>query len=492
VKGYRNVIASPDIKSGRSNLLKQACCLFLTFCLLIIGFLSPCCAETVKEPSAAGTFYPADKKSLQNSVDGFLSKAEKIPSTGKLLALILPHAGYEFSGQVAAYGYKQIKGSDIRKVILIGPSHHAGFRGASVYTKGSFRTPLGDVKINEKIAQDLVNETADVKFYPEAYEKEHSLEVQLPFLQTVLKDFTIVPILIGSPSRQTFEHLISKLTEILDDKTLLIASTDLSHYHDYPTAKEMDNKIVSAVERLSMTDIIELLGTGKAELCGGFSVIVVTEVARRSGANLGVIFKYANSGDVTNDKEKVVGYASIGLYKSPYTEEEKRELLTMARNAITEHVTHGKVPEVEIKNPKFRANGAVFVTIKEIGHLRGCIGHIQAIMPLYQSIIKNAVAACSSDPRFPPMKKEELKDMDIEISILSPFMPLKDVKDIQVGKHGLYIMKGMQSGLLLPHVATEFGWDRDSFLEHVCMKAGLQRNAWKDADLYTFTAEILR
>jgi hypothetical protein len=464
--------------------------LFAFLCLLLIAAPPGCQAET-KNPAVAGTFYPADKDSLKTSVNSFLSKAEKVTTDGKLLALISPHAGYVYSGQIAAYGYKQIQGSDIKKVILIGPSHHSGFKGASVYAKGSFRTPLGEVKINERLAQNLLNESIDIKFYPEAFEKEHSLEVQLPFLQTVLKDFTIVPILIGSPSKQTFEHLISKLTEILDENTLLVASTDLSHYHDYSTAKEMDNKVIAAIQRLSASDTLELLSTSTSELCGGFPVIIVMEAARRSGANLGVVFKYANSGDVTGDKERVVGYASIGLYKSPFTEQEKKELLALARNAITGYVTNGKVPEVEIRNPKYKTDGAVFVTIKEKGSLRGCIGHIQAVMPLYQSIIKNAVAACSSDPRFPPMKKEELKDMDIEISILSPFVPLKDVKDIQVGKHGLYIMKGMQSGLLLPQVATEFGWSRDEFLEHLCMKAGLSKDAWKDAQLFTFTAEIL-
>ena len=159
-----------------------------------------------------------------------------------------------------------------------------------------------------------------------------------------------------------------------------------------------------------------------------FPVIIAMEVARRAGANMGVLFKYANSGDVTNDKDKVVGYASIGLYKSPFTEDEKKELLAIARNAITGYVTNGKVPEVEMKNPKFKADGAVFVTIKMNGSLRGCIGHIQPIMPLYQSVIKNAIAACSSDPRFPPMKKDELKDIDIEISILSPLESTKRCK----------------------------------------------------------------
>jgi AmmeMemoRadiSam system protein B/AmmeMemoRadiSam system protein A len=466
--------------------------LLILLCLLFVAVPLGCKAENVKEPAVAGTFYPADKDSLKKSVEGFLSKAEKNPDHGKLIVIISPHAGYIYSGQVAAYGYKQIQGSDIRKVILIGPSHHRAFKGASVYTRGSFRTPLGDVKINERLAGSLLNESADVRFSPEAYEGEHSLEVQLPFLQTVLKNFTVVPVLIGSPSGQTLKHLISGLAELVDEKTLLVASTDLSHYHDYPTAKEMDGKIISAVERLSLGDTIELLGSGKSEMCGGVPVIIAMEVARRSGANLGVVFKQANSGDVTGEKDKVVGYASIGLYKSPYTDGEKKELLTIARKAITEYVTNGKNPEIEIKNPKFKTDGAVFVTIKENGSLRGCIGHIQAIMPLYQSIIRNAVAACSSDPRFPPMKKEELKDMEIEISILSPFMPLEDVKDIQVGKHGLYIIKDNQTGILLPQVATEFGWNRDEFLEHVCMKAGLSKDAWKDAELYTFTAEVVR
>lgn len=461
-------------------------------CFLFIAVPLGCKAENVKEPAVAGTFYPADKDSLKKSVDGFLSKAENSPNHAKLIAIISPHAGYIYSGQVAAYGYKQIQGSDIKNVILIGPSHHSAFKGASVYTRGSFRTPLGDVKINERLAEDLLNESADIRFSPEAYEGEHSLEVQLPFLQTVLKDFTIVPVLIGSPSGRTFKHLILKLTEMLDEKTLIVASTDLSHYHDYPTAKEMDSKIISAVERLSTKDAIELLRSGKSEMCGEVPVIIAMEVARRCGANLGVVFKQANSGDVTGEKDKVVGYASIGLYKSPYTDGDKKELLALARNAVTGYVTNGKNPEIEIKKPKFKTDGAVFVTIKEKGSLRGCIGHIQAIMPLYQSIINNAVAACSSDPRFPPMKKEELKDMEIEISILSPFMPLKEVKDIQVGKHGLYIIKDNQTGLLLPQVATEFGWDRNEFLEHLCMKAGLPKDAWKNAELYTFTAEILK
>ena len=450
------------------------------------------CTEQVKEPAVAGTFYPSDKKELKESVETFLSKPKKVQRDGRLIAVISPHAGYRYSGQVAAYVYEEIKESNIKKVILIGPSHHAGFKGASVYTKGKFKTPLGDVEINEKLAASLLSENADVKFYPEAYEKEHSIEVQLPFLQTVLKDFTIIPILIGSPTKQTFDHLIARLSDICDEKTLIVASTDLSHYHDYRKAIEMDSKIISAVERLSAIDAGQLLKNGESEMCGAFPVIIAMEVAKRLGATHGVLFNYANSGDVTEEKDKVVGYASIGLFKSPYTQGEKKELLSMARKAIAEHVTSGKTPDVETSNPKFKSDGAVFVTIKKNGSLRGCIGNVQAVMPLYQSVIKNAIAASSSDPRFPPMTKEELKDIDVEVSILSPLNQLRDVTDIQVGKHGLVIRKGMQSGLLLPQVAAELGWDRETFLEQICAKAGLTKGSWKDAELYTFTAEIIK
>jgi len=460
--------------------------------LLMSVLLMLACKAAGKEPSVAGSFYPAEKEALKASVEGFLSKAEKVQTTGRLLAIISPHAGYVYSGQVAAFGYKQIQGSSIKRVILIGPSHHAAFKGASVYTKGSFRTPLGDVKINEKLAADLLDEKADVAFYPEAYKKEHSLEVQLPFLQTVLKDFTIVPILVGSPTAKTFRHLVSKISAMLDDNTIIVASSDLSHYHDYTRAKEMDSKIVSAVERLSLADADGLLKSGEAELCGVYPVFIAIEAARQSGATRGVVFRYANSGDATDDKSRVVGYASIGLFRDAFTEADKRELLSLARNAISEHVISGNVTEKEAANPKFRADGAAFVTIKKNSALRGCIGHVQAIMPIYQSVIKNAVAASSGDPRFPPMTKEELKDIEVEISILSPLTPVKNVGDIQVGRHGLVIRKGYTSGLLLPQVASEYGWDRETFLRQLCRKAGLPDDSWKDAELYSFTAEVIR
>lgn len=464
---------------------------FLPFFTPILVFLLSCNVAG-KEPSVAGSFYPADQRELREAVENFLSNTKKTENQGRLVALISPHAGYEYSGQVAAYAYRQIVDRNVERIILIAQSHYSGFRGASVYTEGYFRTPLGKVKINEKLAKGLVDEKAGLKFSPEAFEKEHSIEVQLPFLQTVLKDFTIVPVLIGAPTKQTFEHLVSELTEMVDEKTLIIASTDLSHYHDYHTAIMMDTGIISAVERISVMNAVELFQGGKSEMCGAVPVVITMEVAKRIGANLGILFNYANSGDVTGQKEKVVGYASIGLFKSPYTDEEKKELLSVAKKAITEHVTGRNTPEMEMINPKLKTDSAVFVTIKKNNSLRGCIGHTQATMPLYKSVIKNAIAASSSDPRFPAITKEELNEIEIEISVLSPLNQVKNTNDITVGKHGLVIKKGVYSGLLLPQVATEQGWDRQTFLEHLCDKAGLQRNAWKDAELYSFTAQIIK
>lgn len=450
------------------------------------------CAENIKEPSVAGIFYPSGREELTETVENYLSNAKKGKSEGQIIAIISPHAGYRYSGQVAAYGYNEIRGSGIRNVVLIGPSHHAGFRGASVYMKGKFRTPLGDVEINEKLAKELLNETADVRFYPGAFEKEHSLEVQLPFLQSALKEFKIVPVLVGSPTKDTLEHLITKLAEMIDEKTLVIASTDLSHYHEYSKAVEMDGRITSAVERLSLSDAGQLLRTGESELCGMYPVIITMEAARKAGANLGRLFNYANSGDTAGGKDRVVGYASIGLFKNPYTPEEKKELLILARDTVREYVINRKVPDKGNVNPKFRTDEAVFITVRKNGSLRGCIGNTRPVMSLYQAVIKNAVAACSGDPRFPPLTKEELMDIDVEVSILSPLNPVKNVEEIQAGKHGLVIRKGMQSGLLLPQVAAEFGWDRETFLEQLCVKAGLPKGSWKEAELYTFTAEILK
>jgi|Deesub1362A_J573_1020465.scaffolds.fasta_scaffold03499_5 hypothetical protein len=472
------------------SLYNPACVIFLCVLLIII---SHGCSGPVKEPAVAGSFYPADRDALAETVDGFVSRAKGRDVNGRLIALVTPHAGYRYSGGVAGYVYRELRGRDIRTVVLIGPSHYSTFKGASVYKEGRMRTPLGMVRINSRIAKRLINEDADITFYPDAFEKEHSLEVQLPFLQRVLEDFQIVPILIGTPTMKSFKALTETLTEILreDEHAILIASTDLSHYHDYETAVRMDHKAIDAVERMSIEDLEQYIRQGEAEMCGAYPVLYMMSVARKLGATNGVLFKYANSGDVTGDRGRVVGYAAIGIYRMPLTQAQKMRLLEIARETIVSYVKERRVPQFEIHDRRLMANGATFVTINRHGRLRGCIGNITPYMPLYKSVIRNAIHACSHDPRFPPMSRDELEGIEVEVSILSPLRPLKDKDEIRIGRDGLYIVKGRKSGLLLPQVAVEFGWDRETFLRQVSLKAGLPEDAWKEARLYTFTAEVI-
>lgn len=460
---------------------------------LILIILSACRAE-VKAPSVAGSFYPAEPSVLKEMVDGFINNAESSDMDGELIGLIAPHAGYQFSGSVAGYAYKNIP-QDIKTVILIGPSHYYPLKGASVYKKGYFRTPLGDVRINERIASLLINEEFNVRFEPLAFEKEHSLEVQIPFLQRRIKNFTIVPVLVGSPDEGSLRHLISRLTEILKDNknTILIASSDLSHYHPYEEAVKIDRAFLSEVEKLSVEGLQNCLSMSQCEACGAWPVLITMAVARNLGATGAVIYKYANSGDTYGDRGRVVGYAAIGFYRTGLSETHKRTLLEIAKKTINSYIRYKRIPEFHITDKRLLAMGATFVTIKDRhGNLRGCIGNIYPNMPLYESVIRNAISASTGDPRFPPVRPEELDGIEIEISVLSPLEPVKDPEDIKIGRDGLFIVKGPYSGLLLPQVPVEFGWDRRTFLKELCHKAGLPEDAWKDAELYRFTAEIIR
>lgn len=449
--------------------------------------------QPVKEPAVAGAFYPADRAALDRVVGTYLSTAGAPEPAGKLIALIAPHAGYQYSGQVAAYAYRHISEREVDTVILIGSAHYANLKGASVYSEGSLRTPLGPVRVNRKIARALLSEKADVTFDRGAYAREHSLEVQLPFLQKTVKKLTIVPVLIGLPTREMYAHLEGKLAAALREnkRAIIVASTDLSHYHDAETAVSMDKRSTDAVLRMSIEDLQGCLASGQSEMCGGSPVLLTMAVARKLGATNGVLYRYGHSGDVTGDTGNVVGYAAMGLYASALTGRQQQELLALAKRTITEYVKQGTAPAAVPVEPRLQANGATFVTINKHGMLRGCIGNIEPDMPLYRSVIQNAVSAASRDPRFPPMRADELKDMELEVSVLSPLVELRNAGDILIGTHGLLLVHKAGSGLLLPQVPVQFGWDVPTFLKQLSYKAGLPGDAWKEGTLYSFTAEVI-
>ncbi len=446
----------------------------------------------IKQPAVAGSFYPADKALLTKTVDSLLAGVNDKRGEGRLVALIAPHAGYRYSGGIAAYTYDHLKERDIKTVILIGPSHREPFRGVSVYTGEGMMTPLGVMKVDTKLAASLINKESEVNYIPKAFSKEHSLEVQLPFLQRINKDIKVVPILIGTPTRGSFQYLTKRLTEILsrDESIIMIASTDFSHYHDYNTAVSMDLKTIDAIERISISDAERLLTSGQGEMCGGYPVLYTMQVARNLGATNAVLYKYANSGDVTDNKDRVVGYAAMGFYKTFLSEKEKKTLLELAEATVSSYVSQGRRPPAVTDIKRLKSSGATFVTVRKHGRLRGCIGNIMPTMPLYDSVISNAVSAVSKDRRFKPVTKDELDELEVEVTVLSPLELVKDVNAIEIGKHGLRIVKDGRSGILLPQVPLEFGWDRLTFLKQVSKKAGLPPEAWKDAELYWFTAEV--
>lgn len=278
-------------------------------------------AENIREPVVNGYFYPAGRDSLLKMIDKMIINADsKLREDKELFGLISPHAGYVYSGPCAAYGYKLLKNLKFDTIVIMGPSHTTYLNGTSVWQKGSFKTPLGIVKIDEEITQFLINSNETIIYYPAAHIEEHSIEVQIPFLQYVLKDeFKIVPLVIGNQSLEYSNNLadsiVAMLNEFKNKKILLIASSDLSHYHSDSVAKRMDNLVVERIKGFDIEGLEELLETGKGEACGAGPILTLLSSAKKIGANLIDILNLTNSGEVSGDKSRVVGYLSAAIYK---------------------------------------------------------------------------------------------------------------------------------------------------------------------------------
>lgn len=465
--------------------------------LVLIGSCLKLGSKEVRKPAVAGMFYPGEKNQLQKMVSSYLKKADVSPVGEEVFALISPHAGFIYSGPVAAYGYRLLQQSPAETVILIGPSHRVHLPGIAVYPTGAFATPLGQVEIDEELAQKIIKSSPYIQADTSPHQPEHSLEVQLPFLQEVLKNFKIVPILINDVGKsETLAEAIIK--NIGDKKVVLIASTDLSHYLPYKEARALDLEAISWLEEFSLSALSKTEG----RLCGLAATISVLHAAQKLNYYQTQLLKYANSGDTAGDKKQVVGYCSLAIYKNQrkkkesvkgwLNQQEQETLLKIARQSIEEFFKgNKKFSPGQVKGALQEKRG-VFVTLTKAGNLRGCIGYLKGYKPLAEAVAEMALSAAFRDSRFPPLKEEELGEIEIEISVLTPFQKIKKIEEIKVGQHGLYIKKGFQSGLLLPQVATKYGWDREKFLEQVCLKAGLSPESWqeKDAELYIFSAQI--
>jgi AmmeMemoRadiSam system protein B/AmmeMemoRadiSam system protein A len=424
---------------------------------------------------------------------------------GKPIAILVPHAGYVYSGPVAAYGFRQLEGKPYDVAVIIAADHQQPLSSPlSVWAEGGFETPLGVVPVDVELAEALIAADPRIKFEPASHEGEHAIEIELPFLQRVCPGCRIVPVLMGTDNKEVVQALADTLlTTLPGRRAIVIASSDLSHYPAYNDARAVDGATLAAIETSNPARVRQTtdgsMNAGFSNLftcaCGEGPILVAMRVAQGLGANTVTVLRYANSGDVPfGDRERVVGYGAVMFwrYDPPnLTRTRREELLRLARTTIAAYLTTGGVPEYKTDDPVLVRRSGAFVTLRKDNELRGCIGHLFADGPLYQRVQETAVAAASSDPRFPALTAKELDEVNIEVSVLSPLRRVTDPQQIHIGTHGLVISQAGQQGVLLPQVALEEGWDRGEFLENLCLKAGLAHNCWtNNATLYAFTAVV--
>jgi len=469
----------------------------ITIILLII--IATLLLSQTRKPAVSGTWYPSNKKELNKMLADFFQnvRLEKEQDNIQPFGIVSPHAGFIYSGQVAAYGYSILKDKNFDTIILLGPSHHYLENVISIYNGDYYQTPLGSVPIDKDLASLMIKKDKKIVFSEAIHEPEHSLESQVPFLQYQMEDFKIVPILTSTRDFKLLDKMVNILIEIIENskkKILLINSTDMSHFHDYEKACQIDRGTIELILEKKWDVLKKNILANRCELCGYYSFYIFQKVMSHFQNGDGVLLKYANSGDAIGDtnSNRVVGYCSIVFQEKgeeimenfTLIKDEEKYLLNLARTSIEYYLENSKQyipskPDVEVMNREL----AVFVTLNKDHNLRGCIGQLVASEPLYLAVTNMANSAAFNDYRFGPVSKNELEDINIEISILTPPERIYDIEKIRMGIDGVWIKKGFSSGVFLPQVATETGWDRKTFLENLCShKAGLPKDAYLDKD----------
>ena len=479
----------------------------------------------VREPAVAGGFYPADPERLRAMVDGLLDKAPRPASPPA--AVIAPHAGSVFSGAVAAEAFAGWRGVKARRVIVLGPSHHVGFSGAALPASGvtAFATPLGNLPL-DGAAIERLRKMPGFDGPPDAHGPEHSIEVELPFLQRTVGNVPIVPILVGPRTDpQTVRGLARALAPLLGEGTLVVASSDFTHhgaaYGWTPFPREgLGERLLAlgratagraaAIDPLGFREQVEVSGD---TVCGRHPIGVLLELLAHAFDGTGRLLDVTTSGHVSGNWSQCVTYAAVafdGAWRrwrdDPAPPElgtlsagERRALLRLARATLETHTAHG--PELANWFAHHRVEGnlaaiaGAFVTLNHRGRpaaeaLRACMGSIVGVRPLAEQVIESAVMA-AHDPRFPELEAAELPKLVVEISVLSPLKRVPGPEAIRLGTHGVVLRKDGHGAVYLPQVATETGWDLETFLSHLSVKAGLPPDAWRHgARFEVFTAQV--
>ncbi|MCK9229923.1 MAG: AmmeMemoRadiSam system protein B [Syntrophales bacterium] len=464
--------------------------------------------DHIRKALLAGSWYPASSRELQRRIEEYAGSVSMPALSEKddLLAVITPHAGLSYSGRVAAAAWTFAARAAPDAIILIGISHRQPFRGATVYGGAGYESPLGVLPVDRELA-GLLLDRGDVDLISRGFDErnpENSIELQVPFIQILLPGLSFVPVTVGSQDPRVCDAVASAIIASVkreNRKVLVAASSDFSHFHRYDGAVKMDLATLDFIKKMDAPGLHDAIERGASEACGYGPIRIAMTVAEAWGCNSVQVLQYENSGDVTGDRSGVVGYAAVALMKSAeqelknreLSEDEENELINIARESIGHALAGRKFSANQAMGERLREPRGAFVTLKQRGTLRGCIGYIHPVKPLCKTVADAARAAAFDDPRFASLTPEEFENMDIEISVLEPLRKISTIDEIEPGRHGLYITRGSRSGLLLPQVARDHRWDTITFLEETCIKAGLPPDSWRDSDteIYLFCARVI-
>ena len=472
--------------------------------------------KVVLRSTLAGNWYPADACALNRQIGGFFEKAEVEP-INNVIALILPHAGYQYSGQTAAFGLKSTN-RQYKRMIVIGPSHYVPMEDVlSVPRVTHYETPLGQIPLDVEFINKLL-EHPIFQNIPQANEKEHSTQIQVPLLQYAQKDFKLVPIVAGDCSEETITKAGDILKSLIDNDTLVVASSDFTHFgpnygyipfrENIPEQlKQLDMGAFEYIKALDFKGFLEYRSRTGTTICGYIPISILLSMLDKSVEVK--LIKYTTSGEVTGDYTNSVSYFAIAFSgkwgqssaikpeakANELSKEDKKQLLALARKSLVYFLQKRRAPEVSELNvtvsDAMKLQRAAFVTLKENSQLRGCIGDIFPWQPLYKSVISNAINAGVNDWRFSPVTEAECNNITIEISALTPPAPIASSNEIRIGTDGVVLNKNGHSAVFLPQVAPEQGWNVNQMLTQLSLKAGLPPDAWKEgASFLVFQADV--
>jgi MEMO1 family protein len=495
--------------------------LVISLCFTGAGRADKVPDSVVREPAVAGKFYPDAPAKLRLAIEKFLQDAVPVKVKDPM-AIIVPHAGYLYSGQICADGFKQVRQQMVEVVVILGTNHTSpNFQKIALYSGDGFRTPLGTAAIEKNIISSLMRaDPADCTLDKSVHKSEHSVEVLVPFVQVIFPQAKMVPVIVGSPDIKMCTRFGEVLAKVLKNKrALIVASSDLSHYPASEDANIVDRETLAAITKL---DPAAFRSTVQAQrdraisnlatsACGEAPILAAMAAARSLGAKRGAVISYANSGDGSiGEPSRVVGYGAVvftaegeregssilaqpmvAVPSASLRSADKKALLAFARETLSRFFLTDTLPLARGFSANLQQPRGVFVTLKKKGELRGCIGRIIGYEPLGKLVGAMTIQAAFNDRRFRPLTAEELNDTDIEISVLTPMKQVAGVVDIVVGRDGVLLSKKGRSAVFLPQVAIEQGWNREELLDNLCQKAGLAAGSWKkEAQLSTFQAVV--